>query len=356
MKKLILFCTALLALNFSSTFFSLNLVQAENEFYYTDKIEHLFTHCLIAYPEIAFKKGNTMASSYNTDCITPSEFKGILKQLHKNGYALVDINKCYKIENGKALKNKIKVQKGKKPLIFSFDDVNYDSKKMHKGMVDKLVLGKNGRIAALTKINGKDEVRYDNEFVPILESFIAENPDFSLDGARGTINLTGYDGILGYRTQSGNNISRKEEILKAKKVVGALKKSGWNFASHSYGHYHMKKISVEKFREEAQKWNDEVASIVGKTDIYVYPYGEWELSATNGSMSEKHKILEEFGFKLFCGVGMQPFYSYLPYKSAEKTLFMDRRPIDGFSLKNRTADLRPLFDTNLIYDYASRKV
>lgn len=33
-----------------------------------------------------------------------------------------------------------------------------------------------------------------------VEAFIQEHPDFSNNGARGILGLTGYNGILGYRT------------------------------------------------------------------------------------------------------------------------------------------------------------
>ncbi|MFQ9739281.1 MAG: hypothetical protein ACLR06_17395 [Christensenellaceae bacterium] len=54
------------------------------------------------------------------------------------------------------------------------------------------------------------------EFVPIVEEFVAKHPDFSYRGARGTIFLTGFDGILGYRTQR-DSPNRKRETEKAKK-------------------------------------------------------------------------------------------------------------------------------------------
>ena len=339
------------------TNFSSNFAYAESNYYYTDRVEHLFTHCLLAYPEIALADNNEMQKHYSIDCITHNEFKAILKELYKNDYALVNINDCFKIENGKVLKSKIKMPKGKRALVFSFDDVNYDHKKMNKGMVDKIIVDDKGNLATQTLVNGKNEITYDREFVTILEDFVKKHPDFSVNGAKGTLNLTGYDGILGYRTQSKNKQNRESEIANAKKVVDVLKQKGWNFASHSYGHYHMKKISLPDFEEELRLWKDEVASIVGETDIYVYPYGEYEI-VKDSEISEKHLLLEKYGFKLFCGVGMQPFFSYLPFEKSigHKVLFMDRKAIDGFTLKNRTSALSTLFDTKLVYDYANRSL
>ena len=330
-----------------------NLNAESEEYYLTDNVEHLFTHCLIAFPEIAFKPNNNMKNSYNADCITKNEFKKILDQLYKNNYALININETFEEQNGKVFKKKVKVPIGKKPLIFSFDDVNYDSKKLHKGMVDKIILDENKKLATSTILNGEEIISYNNEFIPILEDFINKHPDFSIRGAKGTINLTGYDGILGYRTSSNNKINRNKEIEKVKPIIKKLKANGWTFASHSYGHYHMKKLTNQKFEIETQKFKDEVIPLIGKTNIYVYPYGEWEVYE-NGEKSKKHKILENQDFKLFCGVGMKTFFSHLPTKCKDKVLFMDRKVIDGNSLRNYQNELKPFFNTYEVYDYEYR--
>lgn len=324
-----------------------------SEFYDTTNIEHLFTHCLVAYPEIAFNKNNPMRNNYNIDCITSYEFSQILESLYKNNYILVDINKTFKITKNGAEKTKLRVPKGKKALILSFDDVNYDHKKMGLGMVDKIVLDNLGNIATQTNINGKIDISYDKEFVNILDNFVTQHPDFSLCGAKGTINLTGYDGIFGYRTQAKNTKTRQSEIIKARKIAKKLKQNGWNFASHSYGHYHMNKISDEEFEQELKAWREEVEPIVGKTKVYVYPYGEWSVYE-NDKLCEKHQLLKKYGFEIFCGVGMQTFYSYLPTKSNEKVLFMDRKCVDGSTLKKCDKYLLPFFNPKSVYDYISR--
>lgn len=321
--------------------------------YETTEVEHLFTHCLIAYPEIAFKKDNPMRSAYNTDCITKNEFIKILESLHKNNYALIDIHETFKIENGVAIKTKFKVPKGKKALVMSFDDVNYDSKKMHYGMVDKICLDTNGAIATSTLIQNKNVISYSNEFIPMLNNFVELHPDFSIRGAKATINLTGYDGILGYRVSSPDIQKRSDEISAVKPIIKKLIAQGWNFACHSYGHYHMKKISTSQFENEITLWNTHISPLIGKTSVYVYPYGEWEVFNQTG-LSEKHKMLVKNGFGLFCGVGMKTFYSYLPNKFGEKVLFMDRKVIDGTTLRANHKELQKFFEPTQVYDYKYR--
>lgn len=319
-------------------------------YYYTDDVKHLFTHCLIAYPKIAFKKDNPMREHYNTDCITASEFKKILKQLYTNGYILVRLNDCFTtLPDGTAIKKKVKIPIGKKALVLSFDDVNYDHKKMGLGMVDKIIIS-NGKLASYTKTDDKIDISYDREFISILEDFIEKNPDFSNKNAKGVINLTGYDGILGYRTSHTNTVNRNQEVANAKKIVAKLKENGWEFASHSYGHYHMSQIDLKKWENEVTLWRNEVESLIGKTSIYVYPYGEWQVFE-NGEICEKHKLLLDEGFSLFCGVGMKDYFTYLPNKT-HKVLFMDRKCIDGSTLRANRSELFPFFLPKTVLDTA----
>lgn len=337
------------------TLFLKGKVLADENYYYTTEVEHLFTHCLIAYPEIAFDKNNPMNKYYDIDCITSKEFINILDSLYKNNYALVSLNKCFGVDDdGNAFKKKIKIPKCKKALVLSFDDVNYDHKKMGYGMVDKIIVDKNGNLASSTKFGKFEDIRYDVEFIPILENFVKKHPDFSVDGAKGVINLTGYDGILGYRTSHTNLKDRQSEIDKAQKVADVLKNNGWEFASHSYGHYHMNKIDLSKWQNELKLWHEEVEPIVGATKIYVYPYGEWQVFE-NGEICKKHRLLNEYGFALFCGVGMKTFFSYLPNKN-HKVLFMDRKCVDGSTLKAFRKELLPFFNPKLVLDSARNSI
>lgn len=334
-----------------------NIIKSKNLVEYTGDIEHLFTHCLLAFPDQALNPKNSMSKDYDRDCLTPTEFKRILSSLYNNNYILIDIDSVFEVKNGVTVKKKLMLPQGKKPLIFSFDDVNYDSKKKNKGMVDKIILDRNNQIATYTsKQSIAKRVSYDNEFVTIMEAFIKNHPDFSFNGARGVINLTGYDGILGYRTQKSNATNRYE-IKKATEVVTKLKNLGWKFASHSYGHYHMKNLSDMEFAKEVQAWQTEVAPIIGDCSIYVYPYGEWEIKTDNGEISYKHKLLLDAGFKLFLGVGNKNYFGYLPIGSGEThTLLMDRKAIDGRTLRAFSKDYSHLFNCEEVYDSINRTV
>ncbi len=352
MKRIILFIFILIINLFPQNVVEASSDQINNLVRYSGDITHVFTHCLLADPALALSLKNPMRNDYARDCITKDEFKKILTYLHKNNYILIDPRTTYSASGENTKKSPLLIPKGKKPLIFSFDDVNYDSKKLGRGMVDKLIIDKNGELATSTNKQGKTIISSDNEFVPILNQFVKNNPDFSHLGAKGLICLTGYDGILGYRTQAKNTKNRESEIQQCKKVVSKLKSDGWTFACHSFGHYHMKKISLDKAKDEINHWNNEVVPIIGKTDIYVYPYGEWEILDQNGEISKKHKLLVDDGFKLFCGVGIKPFFSYLPRNKSKEyqVLFMDRCPLDGYTLKTKGKDLSHLFPYENVLD------
>ena len=89
--------------------------------------------------------------------------------------------------------------------------------------------------------------------VPLIDRFVEKHPDFSYRGAKGILALTGYNGILGYRTDESYetrpadldenkvqwldahpDFSLEKERAAAKKVADAMKAEGWEFASHTW--------------------------------------------------------------------------------------------------------------------------
>ena len=310
---------------------------------YTGPVEHVFTHCLIAFPELCYSSPS-MTKSLDTDCITPHEFTLILENLYEKGYILIDINLLLDESGDRDRVAKLMLPRGKKPLILSVDDVVYDARKMHTGMVDKLVVDDRGRVLSYTKTAGGDEIySYENEVYPIVDSFVREHPDFSVQGARGTLCLTGFQGIFGYRTQTGAPEGTDSEAEKegALQVVAALKEEGWNFASHGYGHYHMDQIPYSKAEYDTTSWQAEVASLVGPTKVMAWPYGGHVRSG------KLHELLYDTGFRIFCGVGAKP---YLAQEPDGLGIFQDRKALDGYSLRNRREMYMYLFDTEAVWD------
>ena len=78
----------------------------------------------------------------------------------------------------------------------------------------------------------------DLDAITILDKFVEEHPDFSPFGAKGSLSLTGYCGILGYRTQTekenqsaAHEENRQKEREAVKPIIEELKRTGWTFGS-----------------------------------------------------------------------------------------------------------------------------
>ena len=312
----------------------------------TMPVEHIFFHPLVAYPKKAFD-GDRISKGMDDYMATVTEFKRMLEELYKNDYMLVNIEQVYERtfdeEEGKntVQRTEFMMPHGKKPFIISIDDMNYYAYMIENGCVHKLVVGEGNRVASYTKHDdGTETIDYDNEIIPILDNFVAKHPDFSLNGAKGCIGLTGFDGILGYRTQSDSK-TRKEDSDKVKEVIKVLKDTGWTFASHSYGHPDMAKASYEKLKADTQKWKAEVEPFIGTTPIYLYPYGA---TVPHGS-DKMNYLINTGGFYVFCGVGIRHYE-----RRYSDAIVLDRKNIDGITLRNRRAAIMHMFDTELVID------
>lgn len=325
----------------------------------TTTLENIYTHCLIAYPEINFQSKST----YNwcgVDCLTVSEFVAILNALYEKGYIIVDANLFYDAEND-TINTTLKLPKGKKPLLLTFDDVTYDSRKDNRGMIDKLILDEDGYVCTYTKhADGREIISYENEIFPIINAFVREHPDFTFHGSRGTLFFTGFDGICGYRTQSNPvddneaqlGLDRQSEIIEAKQVIEALRDEGWTFGSHSYKHSRMSNLSASSFRSDTDRWLEEVGAIVGDTILFCWPYGDH--GGGELRKNAEHKYLFDNGFKFFFGCGAKRFYAN---ETDGNGIFSDRKAITGEALhyyslgyKTYIQEYSYLFDPNSIWD------
>ena len=307
---------------------------------YDGRVEHIFFHPLIAYPERAFD-GDYQTQGLDDYFVTVKEANAILQSLYEKGFMLVDINRMFTVgEDGTLSQNVFDFPVGKKPLVISLDDVNYYEYMPQHGMVTRLVLDEEGEIATESvSLSGEIEIRRDLEIIPILDRFVKDHPDFSFEGAKGSIGLTGYEGILGYRTQA-DSPNREAEIAAVKPIIKRLKETGWTFASHSYGHYNTPDLSYDELLQDTKDWEDEVASLIGPTPIYLYPYGSG-LKRTDARM----QILRDFGFKMLCHVGVESYINY-----AEDTIVLDRRHVDGIAFRQQRDLNLDLYDANEVFD------
>ena len=61
---------------------------------WTGKVEHLFFHPVVAYPELAFD-GDNMSNGIDDWMVTADEYKKILQSVYDKGFVLVDINQVW---------------------------------------------------------------------------------------------------------------------------------------------------------------------------------------------------------------------------------------------------------------------
>jgi hypothetical protein len=307
---------------------------------YQGPVEHIFFHPLIAYPELAFD-GDSLAKGYNDWFVTVKEFNKILDSLYKNQYMLIDIRNVFDEKDGLVQPKELWLPKGKKPIILSIDDLNYYAYMRENGNVYRLILDEKDEVATYSVAPGGKEIEArDNEIVPILDDFVRAHPDFSWQGAKGVIALTGYEGILGYRTDQldlPDYAENKEAVLP---VIEKMKATGWSFASHGYGHLDAAKVTLDRFKKDTLRWKKEVEPLIGPTSVYIYPFGSSVLPD-----NPKYQFLVEQGFRLMCSVGPTPYLAFKP-----DSAMMDRRHIDGIALHDQRSRLLPLFDSKEVWD------
>ncbi|MCR8645797.1 polysaccharide deacetylase family protein [Paenibacillus sp. N1-5-1-14] len=313
---------------------------------YTGKVEHIFFHPVIAYPNRAFI-GDYQEQAMNDWFVTVKEFNKVIQSIYEKQFILINIQEQFEQRkvNGKLqiVQKPLMLPRNKKPLVISIDDTNYYPYMIKYGIVEKLILDPFGNIAALSTNNGEGTISYDNDIVPLLDAFVSKHPDFSHQGAKATLALTGFEGILGYRTNHNNpgHIIEEEAV---KPVIKRLKETGWNFASHSYGHPNHLNLSLEQIERDSTKWHAEVGSLIGDTPIYIYPYG-----LAYAYRDPRLQSLQKMGYQVFCSVGS---YSYEePHSDA---MLIDRRCVDGKTLRNKRNDFLDLYDAQYILDLQAR--
>lgn len=304
---------------------------------YTGTISHLSLFPLITKPKVNIGDATSLATTAHEEYLTPTEFLNILTALYNNNYILVDIYDVYSVTNKTVAKKELYLPEGKKALLLTFEDLCYTKAQKSKGSVDKLILDREHRLASFTSKKAiQDRVSSEEECIPILEHFIATHPDFSHNGARAIITLSGEEGILGYRTQKSNANSRYD-IKKALEVVTKLKNLGYRFACSGYSHNSIAAMNTLERNKDLYNWQEEVGKIVGVTPIYYLSHNDIALS------KEVLQCLQEYGYSLVIGAIDTPD-THLP-----------RQFLCGRTLLDNADTFEQFFDANKVYDKESRQ-
>ena len=232
-------------------------------------------------------------SRYLKNYITTGEFSAILDQLYANGYVLVslyDFAVPVTNEDGSVGVNRtsIRLPEGKKPIILTQEGVNYYSHMENcGGFADSLVVNASGE---LTCRLGETEGAFD--LVPVLNDFLAQHPDFSYEGARATIALSGYEGLFGM------DLDQPEAI---QAVADKLRAQGYDIACYTYADMEYADFGAAGVQEDLDKWNAEIVPVLGSTDILVYPTGG-DIKGQEDYSGSKYDALHTGGFRYFVGV------------------------------------------------------
>lgn len=337
------------------------------------EITHVFFHSLIVDTDRAFD-GEHTAKGYNLYMTTVDEFNAILQQMYDRGFVLVSpYDIAYEVtdETGTHfVYGDIRLPEGKTPFLMSQDDVNYYGYMINEdisyndkpatpavsgdGFAFRLVVGEDGYPTCEYMDAEGNILTGDYDLVPLLEKFIQEHPDFSYRGARAILGVTGYEGVLGYRTKPvyeevmGADAYQKE-IEDCKKVVQCLKDHGWILASHSYGHPSYGNLSVEKMRTDSQKWEDTCQPVIGEVDIILYPNGSDIAGIEKYTFNnEKFEVLYEHGYRYFFNVDSHIWWTQM----GENYYRGGRRNLDGYRMYHDPEMLDDLFNVDEVFDKA----
>ncbi len=296
-------------------------------------IPHIFFHSLIN-DDRAFDintLGADRVRQNNAAMTTVKEFDAMIEDMYEAGYVMVSLDDmCIKTtdESGTvhvAKNTNLRLPEGKKPFVLSIDDLSY----YHsygigtQGYATRMVVDEEGLPKCeYTDANGVTTIG-DYDVVPRMDTFIRNHPDFSYKGARGTIALTGYNGVFGYRTndyykdindehldpdqvqwlQEHPDFNWDEDVAAATKVADAMKAQGWTFASHTYGHLNAGSSDLDRLIHDNERWMTCNSAIVGPIDKIIFAFGA-DIGLVGGytADNEKFNYFKSQGFNIFCSV------------------------------------------------------
>ena len=251
--------------------------------------------------------------------------------------------------------------------MLSQDDVSYYHYMDGDGFAQKLIVDENGDVKN-TYIEDDGSVSVgDYDMVPLIDTFVKEHPDFSYHGHKGIIALTGYEGVLGYRTdevyrtREASRVTEYQqkffdenpdfdwdsEVAQAKEVAQAMKDSGWEFASHTWGHINPLAYGYDATVQDTERWLNNVATVVGDTDVLIFAFGadigDWQPYTSD---NQYFTYLKSQGFNIFCNVDSSQYW----VQFGDNYMRQGRRNLDGYRMYYNPDMLTDLFDVSLAWD------
>lgn len=342
-----------------------------------DEVTHIFYHSLVVDANRAFanQENDPQAVGNNQWMTTISEFEKITQQMYDRGYVMVSIHDLINETtdaNGNTVYEpaKIMLPPGKKAFVLSLDDLCYYHAYQGYGYASKLIVNEEGKVVnEYIDADGNTLVGlYD--VVPLMDKFVEEHPDASYRGAKGIIALTGYNGILGYRTDETYDLNNpncdihqqawinnhpgfnlEEEKAGAKKVADAMKANGWEFASHTWGHLRVGQRSLESLKADNERFKKNVIPLVGEIDTIIFAHGEdFQGRGDYDQSNAKFRYFFNDGYRVFCNVDSNEYTTWF----GTNYLRQGRRNLDGYRIYNnaigRQDNVSDLFDAKEVLD------
>ena len=336
--------------------------------YPLEQITHVFFHTLIYDTSKAFD-GDEDSGGYNQVMTTVSEFWKILENMYQKGYVMVSPHDIMTVnEDGTMTRGSIMLPPGKIPFVLSQDDVSYYHYMDGDGFATKLVLDENGAVKCEYIEDDGSVSTGDYDMVPIVDEFVRQHPDFSYRGRKGILAMTGYNGVLGYRTdiayKTRENLQQNQqefldshpdfdfdrEVAEATAVADAMKAEGWEFASHTWGHRNATEASAAELQTDNERWEAYVAPILGRTDMIIFAFGadigNWEPYSMD---NPKFAYFKSRGYHYYMNVdGSSPYWIQM----GDLFFRQARRNLDGYRMYYNPELLQDLFDVNAVWDNA----
>jgi len=312
-------------------------------------------------------------NQFNRNYVTTGEFSAILQQLYDNGYILVSVYdlgvKTVAADGTVSITpGRLYLPEGKKPLLLTQTGGNFFTYMVDgdgDGMADKdgsgfpsrLVLDANGDITCEYIDAEGNTLTGSYDFITILNDFIEAHPDFSYRGARATIAFTGYDGLLGYRTdaETAEKISPEfynQQLSEIQPILAKLRADGYDFACYTYDMANFGEMSTSSIQSDLAMWTDEVLPVLGSVDILVYPYGG-DIGGTKEYSGDKYNALKDFGFSYFIG---QDSATRAWGQITDTYLRQTRRNVTGALMYYSYSYYEDLFDATKVLDSARGEV
>lgn len=324
-------------------------------------VEHIAVKPLIADHARAFD-GDRFAASADRDLLLVSEFQRILESLYERGYVLVD-GRSFVFDDGNA--RALPCPEGKKPLCLVLDDFFSSEARVESGIAARLDLDQNGKIVGVVRDRDGTE-RIDRLFsaVGVLEEFIDAHPDFSFNGATGTISVVAMNGLFGYplteeqdrhwrddaSAYGFNSLQNIETDLdknraKVDALLLKLASRNWIIANGSYARFAMDHASLEAISNDIAKVEALVVPITGKLTVFHYPFGlhaEFDKKKTGLLAASGYTVMSGYGTSIYSNQGKGYVY-------VSKTL------LSGHALRNpRDSGVKRYFNVGDVFDRVNR--